>query len=276
MNVPRFLREHLKSAFAQESVKAMFDATTLECLEDFARAIYERVYQHHLAEFRNAADNGIAHELVVLTDTLRICCASGVQRDPGTPFTERDIRVAIAVSLLHDVFVVPKILEVGKKVDDAESQRQRTDNRDAHMAGGAKYARRILAGLPHEVDRERVEHLISHHDDVKCGRAYPPTEDWLAVCCFEGDSLWVVHALGLIADLHRDAVQDGAGGLQSSPVSAKALQKRAAQNYESILKRYRQFLPDDERYQDDATIFRTREAYKILKERLGDWGIPLG
>ncbi|MEM7233122.1 MAG: hypothetical protein AAF517_13150 [Planctomycetota bacterium] len=259
--VPAFLVERLEKAFEVVSERGLRDR-----LRRFGSSLYEEAFHRYLCDQRVAADNGISHELVVLADTMRICVRSGSERDSGSPFDERELLVAVAVSLLHDL----RPMKRGSSSPEESARR-----RMAHMRGGCDDARTVLDAVEAKALEpsfgkdviERTLNLISKHDLVKCGEPYPESSDWLAVCCFEGDSLWVLHGLGVCADLLRD----------QAPLFAEGLRARARSNYAKLLKGNRaQFRDlDQAEFRDEETIFRTSEGASVLRERLSGWGLEL-
>ncbi|MCA9176911.1 MAG: hypothetical protein KDB14_20625 [Planctomycetales bacterium] len=265
--VPDKLTELLEAAFREVA-----DASWAELLLPFARELYRQAYAFRLHQ-RTAADNRIEHELVVLRNTLRIAWHSGAERASGLPFSLHEWRVAIAVSLLHDLRFIPRITEemVVGAVDSDSAERiaqARARQRQEHMRGSVEDAQRLLQDLPglmSDVETRECLGYIGLHDLWKLGWPYPPSSDWLAVCCLEGDALWPLDSeFGPLADLERKG--------QDSPDFA-TLRRQAADNFRLQLCAYRDTFPSTEPFRDGETMIRTSEGAKILAELRRFWDI---
>ena len=106
------------------------------------------------------------------------------------------------------------------------------------------------------------------HDLWKFDWPYPATSDWLAVCCLEGDALWLLDpGFGPLADLERKG--------RMNP-TLDELQEQAVSNLKTQLRNYRKnFVFSADQFRDDETIIRTTEGQRILKEAMTFWRIEI-
>lgn len=268
--VPGKLRTLLDAPFEVIDNHALAGA-----LSALAQDLYQRAYSRKLKD-RTHEDNRPEHELVVLRNTMRICWRSGAER-PGGPFTVSELRVAVAVSLLHDLRFVPRIAEDeiaaaekrGNREEAARLRRLKEQNRLLHIRGSAEDAKDLLlAGEPLLTPTE-VTQCVGYtalHDAWKLHLPYPLASDWLAVCCFEGDALWPLDPeYGPLADLQRKGIEQP---------TREQLRDQAASNLKTQLQGYRaSFAPTAEHFQDQETVIRTAEGASILRELRAYWGI---
>jgi len=141
--------------------------------------------------------------------------------------------------------------------------------RRSHMVGGAIDAHSLLTSDRFlELDEiDRCVGYIGFHDAWKLDLPYPPSSDWLAVCCFEGDALWPLHKeFGPLADLQRH-------DKNASP-TLKQLTERAQSSLRNTLIHHRTGWPRDaEGFQDAETVIRTSEGARILRDLRNYWRI---
>ena len=273
--VPEYLRSLITLAFG-----AINDRSVAEDLHHLADRLYERAYRARLG-LRTSDDNRPEHEPIVLGHTMRICWHSGAERASGLPFSLSEFRIAVAVSLLHDLEPIPRVTEEmirnaenHGEADEATRLRQvKTAQRLIHMRRSAEAALVLLGNAPSLLDAIEVRQsvaLIALHDVCKLGLAYPSSTDWLAVCCLEGDALWPLfgHAkfgdLGPLADLERKGVMN--------PTRAQ-LRDQAQANLESLRSYRANFGCTAEQFRDDETILRTEEGSMLLNEYRNYWEI---
>ncbi|MFM8250530.1 MAG: hypothetical protein ACKOBW_02905 [Planctomycetota bacterium] len=208
-------------------------------IQQLAQQLGEFSWNQFLAA-RTPDDNACEHEFIVLGNVLRIAAAERLAL--------AELRVAVAFSFLHDSYYIPRITEwqirAAMRAAEEESPGERrtqlqqvaqdlatakSQQRQRHMAGGAEQAGRWLSALrpaPLSDDEiARCTHLIAHHDDWKLGRPWPTTDDRLALACVEGDALWPLHPLGILADLQRPA----ATGASREVVSVNGLEVRCTE-----------------------------------------------
>lgn len=269
--VPDDLHTLLVSAFA-----VIDDRLVADELLAFAVKVYELAYIARLKD-RTAADNRPEHELVVLRNTLRICWRSGAERDSGLPFDRCELRIAIAIALLHDLRFIARIQEEAIReaerrgeLEEAETLRiRKARQRAEHLHGSAADALKLIRSVPGlltEAETRQCVGYIGLHDLWKLGWPYPAGSDWLAVCCFEGDALWPLDpAFGPLADLERKGL--------CNP-SFDQLRAQAQSNLDTQLRAFRaSFAATAERFQDSETVIRTTEGARMLGEMRAYWGI---
>jgi hypothetical protein len=276
-------------ALLEQAFTCIVDLAERRELRAVAGVVVPAVWQRWLAS-RPPEDNRPEHEFVVLQATLQIAEAGRL------PLEEK--RRAVAVVFLHDTHFIPRITEWQIRSAEAAAEqaakgqlptadelrrhaadlaRQREEQRDLHMRGGADNARLLLPQLRHPNDAarplfsaaeiERVADIIRHHDDWKLGRPHPPGSDSLAVACLEGDALWPLHPLGVLADLERP---DELGHIRD--VSNPREWRTQLQHSVQTLRKYRgNWHGTGERFQDEASIFRTAEGHRQYAEWLALW-----
>lgn len=239
----------------------------------------------HLGEFcwnqflaaRTPDDNASEHEFIVLGNVLRIAAAEGL--------SPAELRVAVAFSFLHDSYYIPRITEwqirAAVRAAEAESLGERrtqlqqvaqdlaaakSQQRQRHMAGGAEQAERWLRALRPALGSDdeitRCTHLIAHHDDWKLGRPWPTSDDRLALACVEGDALWPLHPLGILADLQRPTEAGAIRDLFSPPIWKKQLHE----SRQTLLDYRANWSPGEPGFQDADSIFRTAAGWEIYRD----------
>lgn len=213
---------------------------------------------------------------MVFANVMRIAEAEGL--------TLRDKRVATAFSFTHDSFFIPRIME--QSIRDATGEqkelleRDKTRQRQEHMEGGARNAEFLLSSLkrPDASDRplfevgevEQCADIIRRHDSWKLNPAWvPPTSDRLAVVCLEGDALWPLHPLGVLADLQRP--KEGKTRDFNDP---QEWHKQLTESLETLVEsrpRWRDIPSGD--FIDGKSIFRTKEAHRLYSQWRQCWNL---
>jgi hypothetical protein len=267
------------NALLEKGLEAIQDKDQQTELRLVARALAAAAWQHWLA-WRPPEDNRPEHEWVVFANVMKIAESENL--------SVAEKRIAAAFSFLHDTFFIPRITEAMiRKIEgdipgaDAEHARELQDQvaqlrqskaqqRQAHMEGGARNAAFILGQIkqpdrPNEYlftgpEIERCVEIISKHDGWKMGQPHPSGSDRLAVACFEGDALWPLHPLGILADLERpdqnDNIQDFA--------DPHVWQGQVQENLKTLLE-YRANWANypGEAFIDAESIFRTRAGHDL-------------
>ena len=249
------------------------------------RRLHEAVHRQHLYQ-RTHEDNRPEHEVVVLAHFIEIALGSGGEGPSSRrPMSESDLRVGMAVCLLHDTCFIPRVTEgdIARAASPAEADRLRATKalqRPHHMAGSARNAKNLLlrlsspGSLGHSMlsqdEIRRAVGIIALHDSWKLGFAWPPSSDWLAVCFVEADGLWPLSETGPLADLQRTHGPDYAPTKQE-------LRGQAEENQRTQLMAYRMnFDPTTEVFQDEETIIRTRTGFRILQRYRELWRLQSG
>lgn len=263
----------------EQALLATKDASQAEDLCDVACVISSAAWQHWLA-WRRPEDNGQEHEWVVFANIMKIA-----EADEHLSLSEK--RIATAFAFIHDSFPIERIMEhdIGvateeqKKLLNEEKNRQRRE----HMDGGAENAKYLLTRLrnpdaptksllfPEEI--QRCCDIVREHDSWKVTPPCPPpTEDKLAVICLEGDVLWPLHPIGVLADLERPNKKGETKDFASSSVWKEQLK----QSLKTLIK----FRPEWEKagiprgdFVDNETIFRTKEGHRLYAEWRGLWNL---
>jgi hypothetical protein len=233
---------------------------------------------------RTPDDNAREHEFIVLGNVLRIAAAEGL--------SAAELRVAVAFSFLHDSYYIPRITEwqiraaVRAAEEEAPGERRsqldqvardlvvaKSQQRQRHMAGGAQQAERWLRTFrPAPLSDEeiaRCSHLIAHHDDWKLGRPWPSSDDRLALACVEGDALWPLHPLGILADLQRPLESGGIRDLFSPPMWKSQLRE----SRQTLLDYRANWSSTEPGFQDADSIFRTSAGGDIYRDWCRYYGI---
>src|SRR5262245_5029940 len=261
-------------------LKAMLDTALLsvkdegqrEDLRLVAGAIANATWERWQS-LRPPEDNRPEHEWIVFATIMKIAEAERL--------TLSEKRIATAFAFTHDTVFISRITEAMTRAADeeckqqleAEKERQRT----AHMEGGAANAREILgqlkdpggAGDPLLTDEEieRCADIVAGHDRWKLRQPHPVGSDRLAVVCFEGDALWPLHPIGVLADLERphkiSDTCDPAEWRNELTVSLETLREYRA-NWNGL---------PDEQFIDDESIFRTQEGHRLYQEWRRLWGL---
>lgn len=239
-----------------------------DALTPVARRLAETTWQERLAA-RLPSDNRGEHEFVVLDNVLRIAVAEGLS------FSEK--RIAVAFAFLHDAIVIKRITEweiraAASPVAKAELEARKVAQRMRHMLEGAEFARGALKALGQlssdEIDRCAA--IIAGHDLWKLGRPHPAGDDRLALACIEGDALWPLHPLGVLADLERPGDDGRTPGLHEPDAWRRQLIHSTA-----TLCEYRGNWKHESQadFQDDDSIFRTAEGGRIFRAWRRFWNV---
>jgi hypothetical protein len=237
-------------------------------LRSVSHAVAAAVYDRWLSK-RTPDDNRVEHEFVVLGAAMRIGEAAQLPLN--------GMLAVVCATFLHDTHPIQRITE--RMVRDAQSDpalaadlmRRKAAQRTHHMEMGARNAGQLLRepSLVSDGIREHCEAIISSHDCWKLGHPHPLSSDPAAVVCFESDALWPLHPLGVLADLERP---DETGAVRD--VNDPAEWRRQVRNNLQTLSEYRSTWDGtDERFQDEHTIFRTAEGYRLYREWAGLWGL---
>jgi len=243
--------------------------------------------------WRLPEDNRQEHEWVVFANVMKIAESEALSLS--------DKRVATAFAFTHDSFFIPRIMEAwiitleekAARVKQTDPQRalelgrQATQLRDEkeqqrakHMESGARNAEFLLNQLKHPTrsvdllftpeEVSRCRHLVGKHDLWKTGEPHPPGSDRLAVVCLEGDALWPLHPLGVLADLERPDEKR-----ETSDFSDPAKWRKQLQESLRSLLEYRanwNGMPD-ENFIDEKSIFRTKEGHRLYSKWREFWNL---
>lgn len=243
--------------------------------------------------WRLAEDNRSEHEWVVFANIMRIA------EKEKLSLSEK--RIATAFAFTHDTFPIRRIMEAdiedllkkASKVEKTDPKRaeelrrqaealkvEKGKQRKEHMKRGAENAEFLLSRLkrPDSPDdslftKDEIKickRIVGKHDSMKTGEAYPPGNDRLAVVCVEGDTLWPLHPIGVLADVERPGKKGRTENFSSSVV----WRKKVEESLHSLLK-YRQNWEKkpEEKFQDGESIFRTEEGYRIYSEWRRFWNL---
>ncbi len=236
----------------------------------------------HWQSWRTPEDNRQEHEWIVFANVMRIAEAEELSL--------RERRIATAFCFVHDTFFIRRIMDaeieklrkMGREDEVKELERRKKTQREDHMKGGAANARFLLPQLQDPYDPtkplldcdeiERCAAIVENHDSWKVDPPVPPhSADRLMLACVEGDVLWPLHPVGVLADLERP---DKSGNYDSLFDTSKWREKLQG-SIDTVVK-YRkewaklgQISNDD--FFDDETIFRTKEGYTIFSEWKNFW-----
>ncbi|MBV6450286.1 MAG: hypothetical protein MHPDNHAH_01009 [Anaerolineales bacterium] len=235
----------------------------------------------HWQSWRAPEDNRQEHEWVVFANVMRIA------ESEKLPLTDR--RIATAFCFLHDTCFIKRIMEEEIRElerknlmkEAAELTQMKKNQRVDHMKGGAENARFLLSQLKHpdsqstpllEPDEvERCVDIVSKHDLWKVDPPKPPpTSDRLALACLEGDVLWPLHPIGVLADLDRP----GKEGMSEDPFNPSKWRKQLKQSLQTIVEfrsRWKDIPNDD--FIDGESIFRTEEGHRLYSEWRKFWNL---
>lgn len=222
---------------------------------------------------RKPEDNRREHEWVVFANVMKIAESENL--------TTPDRRIATAFCFLHDTCFIRRIMESeirelekeGKTAEAIELSARRKNQRAEHMQGGAENTKNLLPNLNlfDEKEIKRCVDIVATHDTWKVDPPEPPpTVDRLRLACLEGDVLWPLHPLGVLADLERP---DGQGETKdfSDPVTWHT---QLIQSNKTVLE-YRakwKGIPASA-FIDKETIFRTQEGWRLYHEWRNRWDI---
>ena len=229
----------------------------------------ERVYERYLSK-RTPDDNTPGHEFVVFLDAMLIAEAER--------FSLSERIVVADFCFLHDTYAFRRrtegmIRDALRKGNTALAAAMRAENengRREHMAGGARITDEILRELQRPDDlRERTVSIVARHDCWKLGEPHPLGADRVACVCFEADTLYPLHPIGVLADLERPD-EDGA----YKDITAPCEWRHQIEHSVTTLRKYRaNWARLDEQFQDDQTIFRTAEGFRLYRAWCEFWGL---
>jgi hypothetical protein len=267
----------------EQALLAVEDTKERENICTVACVVSSATWQHWQS-WRLPEDNRQEHEWVVFANVMRIA------ESEKLPLTER--RVATAFCFLHDTCFIRRIMEEnireleirGLIKEAAKLKRIKKNQRTFHMNGGAKNARFLLNQLHHPdiqsrllLSREEINRcvaIVSRHDMWKVDPPDPPpTFDRLAVACLEGDVLWPLHPIGVVADLDRPDKK----GMNTDLFDPLKWRKQLQQNLQTLV----EFRPKWEEkasiskndFKDNESIFRTEEGYRLYSEWRKLWNL---
>lgn len=207
--------------------------------------------------------NPMSHHLIVLKHMLKIAVAEN--------FSQRHMRRAAALSILHDISAVEKITKEHVKVAYKKSKAEgdalefrRQQNRTLHMRDGSALAQRRLIDLnesfgeviydAHDIDA--ICDLISIHDNPSLDKPIPRSNRMM-VAFREADRLWMLSIEGLRSDLKRKCIK--------TPTNKEVLCQ-----FEHNLSRFKDerdlYDPSDGPFVDSETFFRTQEGWRICQQ----------
>ena len=243
-----------------------------------ACVVSSATWQHWQA-WKPAEDNRQEHEWVVFGTVMKIAEAEGLS------LSEK--RIATAFCFLHDTYYIRRIMEAeirslqnqGCYSAAAELTVRKTTQRAHHMKGGAENAAFLLRQLKHPdtadaalfvpEEVKRCVELVAQHDAWKIDPPEPPpTHDRLALACLEGDILWPLHPIGVLADLERQDQE----GYTKDPCEPSRFAKQLQESLQTIL----EFRPKWKNvpscdFIDEQSIFRTKEGHRLYSEWLALW-----
>jgi hypothetical protein len=99
----------------------------------------------------------------------------------------------------------------------------------------------------------------------------PPSADRLALACLEGDSLWPLHPIGVLADLERPNEKGETMDFSDPSVWHTQLQ----QSHLTLLEpraRWTQ-IPETDFVHPKKSIFRTKEGFRLYQEWKSRWSL---
>jgi hypothetical protein len=246
-----------------------------EVIRSLAYALADSTWRHWQA-WRPPEDNRPEHEWIVFANILKIA-----EREE---LTLAEKRIATAFAFTHDTCFIPRITEAMIREADEESKPRleaaKGQQRISHMAGGAANARFVLAELRDSVragdaflTREEIDRcvdIVAGHDLWKLGKPHPRGTDRLAVVCLEGDALWPLHPIGVLADLERP----DENGKTKDACDPAEWRKQLSESLKTLLEyRVNWNLHSDEKFIDNESIFRTKEGHRLFQEWRKYWNL---
>ncbi len=229
---------------------------------------------------RPPEDNRKEHEWVVFANVMQIA------EDEKLTLSEK--RIATAFTFTHDSFFIPRIMEQSlRDASDEKKQKlkdQKEEQRKQHMDGGAKKADFLLGQLtrpdsPSKLLFTRKEirrsvAIVKKHDMWKLdGKSPPRSIDRLALTCLEGDALWPLHPLGVLADLERP---DETGKTKdfSDPEVWRTQVEQSLKTLTGDFRPKWTHIPKGD-FKDTESIFRTQEGHRLFKRWRKRWNLYL-
>lgn len=259
----------------EQALSALMDDDEREELCAVASVISNATWQVWQS-WRSPEDNRQEHEWVVFANVMRIAEAEGLS------LSEK--RIATAFAFTHDSFPILRIMEQELRVatDDQKKalKEEKRRQRKEHMEGGAENARFLLSRLRHpgtssallsQEEIQRCVDIVGIHDLWKVDPpSPPPTSDRLAIVCIEGDALWPLHPIGVLADLDRP---DNLGRSKDMFDAAK-WHEQLEQSLRTLTD-YRPKWKDiaDSDFIDGESIFRTREGHRLYSAWRSLWNL---
>ncbi|MDH5185716.1 MAG: hypothetical protein OEZ20_01395 [candidate division WOR-3 bacterium] len=267
-NVPSYLLNILSNSFSQVNEKER------NSLMDISKMMFIYLYNRYLL-FRSSEDNRKEHELIVLSNVLKI--------SEKMELNYSDKKIAIAVSLFHDTCFIKRIMEEEiRKLEEKGSikeanllREKKKDQRRDHMKGGAKNTKEALEYInkinPHgwtiftDKEIERSEKIVLKHDLIKTDELYPKRINTLELCCHESDILWPLHPIGVSADIERYGKDINEKENWTNQV------KENLKLFDDMRKKYDKKNVDDRFI--EKTYFRTEEGHRIFSNWLKFWNL---
>lgn len=244
---------------------------------EVACVVSSAAWKEWLSE-REPEDNRQEHEWVVFANVMKIAEAENL------PLSDR--RIATAFTFTHDSHFIPRIME--QEIRDAKTDEQKRaleekkeDQRQEHMRKGAENAESLLPTLTYAAGKKRrlfkkheidtcVE-IVSKHDCWKLrDPSPPPTRDRLALSCIEGDALWPLHPLGVLADLERPNEKGKTHDFSDPAIWHTQLQQSNKTLVEARSKW--EGIPAGA-FIDSESIFRTREGWRLYNGWRKRWSL---
>ena len=280
------------STMLEQALRVVKDDTQREALCVAACVISNASWERWQGN-RPPEDNGQEHEWVVFSNIMKIAECEGLNLS--------DRRIATAFAFTHDSFYIPRIMEAqirdleerAAKVKDndpnlakellrraSELRTEKKLQRTKHMEGGAKNAELLLPQLKDPVDSlspllqakeiDDCVALIKGHDTWKTGEPKPPGNARLAVVCLEGDALWPLHPLGILADLLRPNEK----GETKDMNDLEEWKKQLRESLKTLLE-FRSNWENQagEKFAGPVSIFRTEEGYRLYLAWREFWNI---
>lgn len=250
------------------------DLCTVACI------VSSSTWQHWQA-WRSPEDNRQEHEWVVFANVMKIAESEGLCLS--------DRRVATAFCFLHDTAFIKRIMEEeirslerkGLLEEADEMRRMKKDQRVDHMKGGADNAKFLLkqlrvpdnptTALLTDDEIRRCVDLIAKHDSWRLDPPEPPpTSDRLALVCLEGDVLWPLHPIGVLADLDRS----NTGGKSKDLFEPLEWREQLQQSLKTLVEFRPKWknIPDND-FIDGESIFRTKEGHRLFTEWKKLWNL---
>ena len=226
-------------------------------------------------------DNRQEHEWVVFANVMRIAEKENLN------LAER--RIAAAFAFTHDSYrIKDRKMEVDRPTADDKAKQRRE-----HMDCGADITQRVLPTLLRpgganrrlfdDADVKRCVDIVREHDSWKLDPPKPfPTGDTLAVVCLEGDALWPLHPIGVLADIERAntklVTDENMLGAVGSFVSPWAWEAKLKDSLATLTRSYRPAwektakIPKSD-FKDGESIFRTEEGFRLYREWRNRWNV---
>lgn len=273
---PRF------NTMLEQGLLVVEDNTQREDLCEVACVVSSAAWERWLS-LRKPEDNRQEHEWVVFANVMKIAEAEDLSLS--------DRRIATAFCFLHDTCFIKRImeedirkLERDGKTEEAEKMRTRKKNeRTEHMKGGAENTGNLLKELKYPSPQtdakslfsgpeiERCVDIVSRHDLWKVDPPEPPpTRDRLRLACLEGDVLWPMHPLGVLADLERPNEKG-----EAKDFSDPAIWHTQLQQSNKTLVEFRskwKGIPASA-FIDSESVFRTREGWRLYNAWRKRWSL---